>query len=452
MKISFADLWSPSGTIGPKAYALVGLLGFALKHNLDRVVASYGFHRPWGLFNYWIPVRDALRITQLPPSEARFLATMVVLALPFVWVGVALTMKRLRSANFPLPLVGLFFVPFLNLGLFLLLSFVPERRILDTSSALRSSRTSLLARVVPESVLGSAAVSLLITVPIGLGLILLGTKVLVNYGWGMFVALPFMMGWAAAVLHGIHGPRSLKACVQVACLSVSLLGVILLAVAVEGAICLAMAIPIALPLAALGGACGYLTQRQCSFSPEAPAILSALLLFVPGVQISEHLVALRPQTFAVRSSIDVHAPPQVVWNQVVAFSQIPPPKEWLFRSGIAYPIHAEILGRGPGAERHCVFSTGAFVEPIEVWDEPRLLRFSVTSNPPPMEEWSPYAHIEPPHLHGFLTSEAGQFRLSPTPDGGTHLEGTTWYRHGLWPEVIGRCGRTPSFTAFTCGF
>lgn len=438
MKISFADLWSPGGTIGPKAYALVGVLGFALKHNLDRAVATYVFHRPWGLFNYWIPVRDALRITQLPPSEARFLATMVVLALPFVWIGVALTMKRLRSANLPLPLVGLFFVPFLNLGFFLLLSLAPERPPLDTSSALRFSRPSRLSRVVPESVLGSAAVSLLITVPIGLGLILLGANLLVNYGWGLFVALPFVMGWAAAVLYGIHGPRSLRACVQVACLSVVLLGVVLLGVAIEGLLCLAMAIPIALPLAALGGACGYLTQRRRSFPSDAPALLSALLLFVPGVQISERLVALRPETLVVRSSIDVHAPPQAVWNQVVAFSQIPPPKEWLFRSGIAYPIRAEILGTGPGAERHCVFSTGAFVEPIEVWDEPRLLKFSVKSDPPPMEEWSPYAHIEPPHLRGFLTSQEGQFRLTPTPDGGTHLEGTTWYRHGLWPAVYWR--------------
>jgi len=97
-----------------------------------------------------------------------------------------------------------------------------------------------------------------------------------------------------------------------------------------------------------------------------------------GVQWMEHLAVPVPPVYEVRSTIDIQAPPQRVWKQVVAFTEIPPPKEWMFRAGIAYPIRAELLGNGPGAERHCVFSTGAFVEPIEVWDEPRRLKFSVT--------------------------------------------------------------------------
>jgi hypothetical protein len=139
--------------------------------------------------------------------------------------------------------------------------------------------------------------------------------------------------------------------------------------------------------------------------------------------------------FVVRSAIEVQAPPQEVWNQVIAFSEIPPPSEWMFRAGIAYPIRAEMFGQGAGAERHCVFSTGAFVEPIQIWDAPRQLKFSVSSNPAPMEEWTPYSHIAPPHLHGFMVSEGGQFLLTPLPNGGTRLEGTTWYRHGLWPAT-----------------
>jgi hypothetical protein len=107
----------------------------------------------------------------------------------------------------------------------------------------------------------------------------------------------------------------------------------------------------------------------------------------------------------VRTAIEVHASPEKVWQEVVAFSEIPAPTEWMFRAGVAYPIRAQVLGSGVGAERHCVISTGAFVEPIEVWDEPRLLKFSVTSNPAPMEEWTPYSHIDPPHLQGFLVSE-----------------------------------------------
>src|ERR1700676_4677719 len=127
--MKFGEWWRPSGTIGRGTYALIGLLGFALKHNLDRFVASFGFHRPWGLFNYWVPVRDVARITELRGNEAVFLGTMVALSLPFIWLGVMLTMKRLRSAGLPTHLVALFFLPFLNLLFFLILCILPESEV-----------------------------------------------------------------------------------------------------------------------------------------------------------------------------------------------------------------------------------------------------------------------------------------------------------------------------------
>ena len=436
MKITLRDLWEPAGLVDRGTYATPGVLGFALKHNLDRMVAVYAFHRPWSFFNYWVPAANIGRITSLRSHDALFLETLLALSLPFVWIGVALTPKRLRSAGLPSPLVALFFVPFLNLFFFLLLSLLPEHATSETSS--RRTGNSRFAGFVPDSILGSAAVSLLFTVPPGIGIALLGAKLLVNYGWGLFVALPFTMGFAAALVYGSNSPRTLKGCVSVACLSIAVLGFCLLAVAVEGVLCLVMAAPIALPLAAFGGACGYLVQKRRWLHDNTPAFLSLLLIFVPGAQWAEHGAAISPPTFEVRSSIEVNAPPEKVWQQVIAFSEISPPTEWMFRAGIAYPIRAEIVGSGPGAERRCVFSTGAFVEPIQVWDEPHKLKFSVTANPAPLEEWTPYSHIDPPHLHGFLVSNGGQFLLTPLPNGKTKLEGTTWYRHSLWPSSYWR--------------
>ena len=63
-------------------------LGFAIKHDLNRFVASDVFHRNWGLFNYWVPVRDVDRIIDLHGNAALFLATLVALALPLIWVGI----------------------------------------------------------------------------------------------------------------------------------------------------------------------------------------------------------------------------------------------------------------------------------------------------------------------------------------------------------------------------
>src|ERR1700746_2104198 len=224
MKRGFADLSKPNGTINRQGYLLVGFIGFAVKHNMDRLVATLLFHRRWELLNYWIPLNKVVRVTELSRSDATFLATMVAISLPFVWIGVAMTIKRLRSAGLPLSLILLFFAPFLNLALFLLLCLIPERTSVTKKSATAHARTSPLAAIVPESALGGAAFSLLFTLPAGLAFVAIGTRFFVNYGWGLFVAIPFTLGFAAALTHGIHQPRSLAACIGAACLSNLLLG------------------------------------------------------------------------------------------------------------------------------------------------------------------------------------------------------------------------------------
>ena len=176
--------------------------------------------------------------------------------------------------------------------------------------------------------------------------------------------------------------------------------------------------------------------RNESRNPTASLCLVVLLLPLSGAV--EHITHAAPPLYQVQSSIEISAPPSVVWRKVVAFSEIAPPDELIFRAGIAYPIRAEITGHGAGAVRRCIFSTGPFVEPIETWDEPHLLRFGVTENPAPLNEMSPYGKIQPPHLHGYFVSHQGQFLLTELPGGRTRLEGTTWYTDAIWPAPYWR--------------
>jgi hypothetical protein len=185
----------------------------------------------------------------------------------------------------------------------------------------------------------------------------------------------------------------------------------------------------------MGGSIGFAIQLHYWDTHYKPAMLGLILFVLPSAFVSERAAALKPPDFVVHSAVEISAPPEAVWRQVIAFSEIPPPQELLFRAGVAYPIRAEISGCGVGAVRHCNFSTGPFVEPIEVWDEPRLLKFSVTRNPAPMQEWTPYEDLHPAHLDGFLESRAGQFQLVPLAGGRTRLEGTTWYQHNMWPAT-----------------
>ncbi len=214
-----------------------------------------------------------------------------------------------------------------------------------------------------------------------------------------------------------------------------LLGAAILVFAIDGLICLLMALPLALVIGAGGAFLGSyvgmsvgLSKRR-SKSPTLPVVLIALL---PGAAALEHAAKPPPELRTVTTRVTIAAPAARVWPVVIAFPRIAEPPGGIFRVGIAYPIEARIDGVGVGALRQCVFSTGRFVEPITAWEEPSRLAFDVTAQPEPMRELSIYEHVDAPHLHGFMVSERGQFRLIEE-EGRTVLEGTTWYRHDLAP-------------------
>ncbi len=431
----FVEMGRWHGTIDPKTYAVAGCSAFVLKYFLDKFVAFAVFGRSWFLWSYWEPLGPDARVNAIHPDTQVFAGTLLVLALPFIWLGATLTVQRLRDAGKPLWLVVFFFVPVINLLFFLLLCTIGSHPVAAQREAAPWPETRTLDRWIPRSTLGAAATAIGMTIAIGSMFTVLGTEVLRSYGWGLFVALPFCLGLFSVLVYSYHEPRSFGSCMSVALGPIALLGAVLILVMIEGLICILMAAPFALGLAALGGMLGYAIQAGYWLNKGTPAMLSIVFLFTPVFLTAERWVNPQAETFEVRTAIEVNARPEKVWNQVVAFAEIPPPKELLFRAGIAYPIRAEISGHGVGAVRHCIFSTGPFVEPIEVWDEPRLLRFGVTANPAPLNELSPYGNIQPPHLRGYFVSEKGQFSLTTLPGSRTRLEGTTWYQHTMWPAA-----------------
>ena len=261
---------------------------------------------------------------------------------------------------------------------------------------------------------------LAILVVVGFGLLHSGL-----YGFTIFLLFPVLLG---ALASWVIRPSTPLGAVGVGALAVMIAVCSLLLVGMEGLGCIVMTLPLAVPLGALGSCLVYRAET----SKLAGGSAAAMLLLLPPASLTWDLHA-RPEPFEVRTAIVIAAPPEQVWKHVLTFSELPEPHEWFFRAGLAYPKRARIYGSGVGAVRYCEFSTGPFVEPIEVWDAPRLLRFRVTENPAPMNEWSPYAKVLPRHLHGYLISRWGQFRLTPLPGNRTLIEGTTAYQHGLWP-------------------
>ena len=432
MRLRASDPWRWDGVIDRGPYVTWGLLLFALKYNIDRVVVGAMTGEMWYPWSYLIG-GDALKpITSV--NDPALYALLIALALPFIWAGVALTTRRIRSLGWPLWGVVFFFIPVVNLLLFMFLALVPARNPDEETG----SDPGFLGRVIPRSQIGSAFLAVVVTVVFTTALAAWSTLFLESYGWGLFVGLPFGLGLFSALIYNYHEERSFAASVGVAFLSCALVGLLIFAIAVEGAICILMAAPIALILAFFGAAIGYAIQHGPRPRVRKPPAFFVLLIGLPFLLGAETAVAPEPDLIEVATVVDIDAPPERVWPFVVAFAELPPPTEAFFRAGVAYPIRAEIFGEGPGAIRHCTFSTGAFVEPIEAWDAPRRLKFGVTSQPPAMRELSPWPGIQPAHVNDFLVTRAGEFLLEPLPGGRTRLTGTTWYSHRMWPAFYWR--------------
>lgn len=411
-----------SGLVDRRAYLRSGLFLMGFKYVVDALVVGAVTGRFWDPFSYLHPFLFARESPlQLPPTW--LLLSLAAWSIPFLWVGVSLTIRRAVDAGLS-PWVGcLFFAPVINYVLMVALSVLPSRteeewRFLHTREQLPSG-----FRVIFGSAAAGAAVALAL-----IGISVYGLR---SYAAGLFLGTPFCAGLVTGFFYNRSRPQTEWATVGVVQLMLLLASGAMLLFALEGIVCLAMAYPLAVIIVSLGGVIGRMLALQSVMSVRHVTFLLVALPFLMGAEVIDRHTPLRE----VVSVIDIGASPQQIWPHVIGFSALPPPSEWVFRLGIAYPQRATIEGSGVGAVRQCEFSTGSFVEPISHWEEPTRLAFDVQSQPPPMHEWSPYRHISAPHLIGNLRTKHGEFRLIALPDGRTRLEGSTWYELEMFPQA-----------------
>jgi uncharacterized membrane protein YhaH (DUF805 family) len=421
------DLWRWSGKANRSSYLLTGLILFAVKHNLDRFIASR-FQRPWTLWNYLLPTRDNYSWT---PEEMKFMALLLVTALPFIWIGLNMTAKRLRDAGQSLWLTAVFFAPLVNLIFFALLCILPSARGTEEQNRHLVAPSDFW----PLSRSGSAALAVAVGGFGGAVCAWANIRWLGNYGFSLFVALPFVMGYTAVWVVTRRRQATIADTVILSAAVVLLAGLGIAAIAIEGVICLAMAAPIAWLLAFFGALLARAIHNHYWQPRAATSALGIVLLSVPMMMGAEHAAPPPVPRFQVRTSIEIAAPPEIVWARLIRFPSLDPPTEWPFRyAGMAYPMEARLKGEGLTADRECRFSTGSFKEPILAWEPAKHFAFSVSDEPLLMTETSPYGQIHVRHLedHDFQPERA-DFVLTLLPNGRTRLEGTTTYINRMWP-------------------
>jgi hypothetical protein len=276
-------------------------------------------------------------------------------------------------------------------------------------------------------------IAALLPVPISVMAAMFSVTVLGVYGWSVFTAVPFVAAITTPVLYGWNKQRSLVECILSSVICLLLMASVLLILPFEGILCLAMASPLAVGVGIVGGLVGYAIQASLPRNESVPRVLGCFAIIIPLLITGEFISPVTYPTYENVSQIEITAPPNMVWKYLINFPRLKEPTELIFKTGIAYPIEAKITGHGPGAIRECIFTTGKFVEPIEIWNEPKLLRFGVLEQAPPMHELSLYPKLHPPHLDHYLVARQGQFRLTPTENNHTILYGSTWYQNQMGP-------------------
>jgi uncharacterized membrane protein YhaH (DUF805 family) len=442
------------GGVPRRFYILTGVSLMLAKYGIDNLIlwlVNGHFISPQSYLLPLIKFRELL-FTDTP---LYFPFAFLLWCLPFAFIGGNMSMRRARDAGLPAWTGLLFFVPFLNFLVMIVLSVAPSRTSSSDDGDLDGAANDAAQANVWESPEASelelnapnpsapirpqdAVFAILIWQAIATAMLGFTVYGLGSYGAALFIGSPFLMGFAATVGLNRRRRHSMRQTSTVLALSCLITAGLFLSFALEGLICILMAAP----LVFAAGLAGAKMAHHLGKSGSNIAAVLALSLPLMGFVESP---ALKTKVRPVRTSIIVHANPNEVWPNVIGFSEIKVPRPWYFHSGIAVPLRARIEGEGVGATRHCEFTTGSFVEPITVWNPPHRLAFSVLKQPPTMEEWSPYAKIAPPHLeHNVLRSRRGEFLLETLPDSKTRLTGTTWYTFdmaptwywNLWGDVI----------------
>ena len=322
------------------------------------------------------------------------------------WALAALTIRRARDAAINEWWAAAAVLPPLQPILILILSLLPSRA--EASSPAQATADAR-ARITVEAFKGAFA---------GMGLtvlaVVLSTLVFGAYGTGLFVMSPLIIGAVTAYIGNrrvdIGGPATWALVKSAAALG----GLALLALALEGLICIVVIAPLWLLLSAIGGCIGRPIARATHRRPQST---SAALSLIPLLYALEAIFPASV-TFENQVSIDIDAPSAAVWRAITAMGRIEEPPGVLFRLGLAHPLSGRLVGEGVGAERYGEFSTGTAVERITEWVPNHRLAFLVLNDVPTLRELSPYDHVHAPHVVGYFATTVASFELE---DRGTQI-------------------------------
>jgi uncharacterized membrane protein YhaH (DUF805 family) len=408
------SLFRFAGKIERLPYLLGSLIAFFSQHLVVVAIVKPLTFNTWFLF---APFRRLV----IDDISAAVLLPALAYGLIVAWVLAALAFRRAADAAVSEWIAAYAIAPIVQIPVFLFLGFAPSRT--SNEPGLPTGQTAA-ARTSGIPV----AQGVLVGIALTLSAVAVGALIFGTYGYGMFVASPFVIGAMTGYLANRRANVDLSLTLKLVAWATVLGGVALVVFALEGAVCIVLAAPLGIGVALVGGMLGRAIARRQRRSRDT---ISAVAL----LPLTFALEALLPPktSFETVETLVVDAPPKRVWDAIVHMAPIDAPLALPFRLGVAYPVSGEIVGEGIGALRRGEFSTGTAIEQVTEWLPGRKLAFTVLNAVPAMRELSPYADVHAPHVIGYFRTTLTSFELVPSLDGGTEITERTSHQLRLDP-------------------
>ncbi len=198
----------------------------------------------------------------------------------------------------------------------------------------------------------------------------------------------------------------------------SILLAMLMAVLVgwEGRICIIFAAPIMLLFSLLGGFCAWIAWLE--MGDRSPGKFSAIAFPLVLLLIESHI----PNPYevrTVRTEVLIHAPANLVWNNIKSVRAIEPaelPESWVGKAGFPRPIAATLSHEGIGGVRQASFTGGLlFTETVNVWKPEANLAFTIHADTASIPKTTLDEHVVIGGI--FFDVLDGEYRLEQRPDG-----------------------------------
>jgi uncharacterized membrane protein YhaH (DUF805 family) len=287
--VILSDLFGLRSPVTRSAYLRWGFGLAALKFAIDTGIVYAFTGKTWSPLGYVVP-SSILRDGAVGPAPAAMLFLLPVVALPFLWIGVSMSVRRAIDAGVSAWWGTLFVVPLLNYVVIARLAIPPSIQRppwvppeLPAYRAAQPPPQESRDTVVPDGPL--AALSAIVTsAGIGIAMLFLSVYGLGLYGVALFFLTPFAMGVASAAVYNRRHLRGIGPTLGVATAGVLLAGSIPLLFALEGVLCIAMAAPIAISIALLGALAG---RGVLATSGDRTRAVLPLLLILPGTATAE---------------------------------------------------------------------------------------------------------------------------------------------------------------------